>query len=253
MRKGRDHVLAMLGRAALTGALAWSVNAHAQAVDKAPPGGGSFDWLCRGLPQDRIWGPPPSISPADAKKCAGTLYFGIQNNTNQAAMFGLARFVPPYAYHFLGSYFISGSFSRTFAEIGPYISYELEAGAGQRLGSLREEEVWLALYARWRYFPWNDYVRTTAAVSTGLNYASAIPQYEVFYSANNQGERLLHYISPELTFGLPSMPDTDFVIRSHHRSGGGKYFGNNFPVYGSLFHGVEGGVQYLTFGIRRHF
>jgi hypothetical protein len=49
------------------------------------------------------------------------------------------------------------------------------------------------------------------------------------------------------------MPDTDFVIRSHHRSGGGKYFGNNFPAYGSLFHGVEGGVQYLTFGIRQHF
>jgi hypothetical protein len=101
--------------------------------------------------------------------------------------------------------------------------------------------VWLALYARWRYFPWNDYVRTAAAVSTGVNYASAVPQYEVYYSGNNQGERLLHYISPELTFGLPSTPDTDFVIRSHHRSGGGQYFGDNFPVYGSLFHGVKGG------------
>jgi hypothetical protein len=168
-------------------------------------------------------------------------------------MFGLARFVPPYAYHFGDSYFISGSLSRTIAEIGPYISYELEAGAGQQFGSLREEEVWLAFYARWRYFPWSDYVRTSAAVSTGVNYASAIPQYEVFYSANNQGARLLHYISPELTFGLPSMPDTDFVVRSHHRSGGGRYFGNNVPGYGSLFHGVEGGVQYLTFGIRQRF
>jgi hypothetical protein len=243
----------MFGRAALTGALAWPAGAHAQAVDNGQHTPLSFDWLCRGLPQDRIWGPPPATSPADAKKCAGTFYFGFQNNTNQAQMFGLSRFVAPYNYQFLDSYFVGGSFSRTFAEIGPYISYELEAGAGQRFGSLHEEEVWLALYARWKYFPWNDYVRTTAAVSTGLNYASAIPQYEVHYSGNNQGERLLHYISPELTFGLPSMPDTDFVIRSHHRSGGGQYFGDNFPVYGSLFHGVKGGVQYLTFGVRQHF
>jgi hypothetical protein len=133
------------------------------------------------------------------------------------------------------------------------ISYELETGAGQRFGSLHEEEVWLAFYARWKYFPWNDYLRTTVAASTGVNYASAIPQYEVISSSNNQGERLLHYFSPELTLGLPSMPDTDFVIRSHHRSGGGQFFGNDFPGYGSLFHGVKGGVQYLTFGVRQHF
>jgi hypothetical protein len=144
-------------------------------------------------------------------------------------MFGLGRFVPLYAYQFGDSYFIGGSFSRTIGTIGPYISYELETGADQRFGSLHEEEAWLSLYARRKYFPWNDYVGTTAAVSTGLACASAIPQYEVLDGGNNQGQRLLHYFPPELTFGLPSMPDTDFVIRSHHRSGGGRYFGDNFP------------------------
>jgi len=238
-------------------AMASSVGAADIAAPPAAPAssdkGGSFDWLCHGLPQDRIWGPPPSTFPADIKKCAGTFYLGIQNNTSQANIFGLSRFAAPYAYQFGDSYFISGSFSRTIAEVGPYISYELEAGAGQRFGSLREEEVWLAFYARWKYFPWNDYVRTTVAASTGVNYASAIPQYEVISRGHNQGQRLLHYFSPELTLGLPSMPDTDFVIRSHHRSGGGQFFGDNFPGYGSLFHGVKGGVQYLTFGIRQHF
>jgi hypothetical protein len=34
--------------------------------------------------------------------------------------------------------------------------------------------VWLAFYARWKYFPWNDYVRTTVAASTGVNYAYAL-------------------------------------------------------------------------------
>ncbi len=247
----------MLGRAALTGALAWPAVAHAQATTHGPRNGsstgGAFDWLCRGLPQDRIWEPAPATSAADAKKCAATLYVGIQNNTSEANMFGLARFVPPWDYRFLDGYFVAGSFSRTFAEIGPYISYEVETGAGQRFGSLHEEEIWLALYARWRYFPWNDYLRTTVAVSTGLDYASAIPQYEIYYSGKNQGERLLHYLSPEATFGLPSMPDTDFVIRSHHRSGGGQYFGDNVPVYGPLFHGVKGAAQYLTFGVRQRF
>jgi hypothetical protein len=147
MQFRRDHVLAMLGRAALTGTLAWPACAHAQSVNNGQHSGNSFDWLCRGLPQDRIWGPPPT-SPADLRKCAGTLYLGFQNDTNQAAMFGLARFVPPYAYHSGDSYLISGSLSRTIAEIGPYISYEIETGAGQRFGSLHEEEVWLALYAR---------------------------------------------------------------------------------------------------------
>jgi hypothetical protein len=238
------------------------VEAMASSVDAAdiaaPPAAGvekagSFDWLCRGLPQDRIWGPPPSTTSADTKKCAGTFYLGIQNNTSQANMFGVNRFVAPYAYQFGDSYFISGSFSRTFAEIGPFISFELEIGSGQRFGSLHEEEVWLALYGRWRYFPWNDYLRTTVAVSSGLNYASDVPQYEVLQSGRNHGQRLLHYLSPELTFGLPSMPDTDFVIRSHHRSGGGQFFGSNFPIYGSLFHGIDGGVQYLEVGVRQHF
>ncbi len=231
----------------------WSGDTYGQGTAAGAAKSRSFDWLCRGLPQDRIWGPPPTSSPAEAKKCAGSFYVGIENETSQAKMFGLNRFVPPYDYKFGDSYFISGSFSRTFAEIGPYISYELETGAGQRFGSLHEEEIWLALYGRWRYFPWNDYLRTTVAFSTGLNYASAVPQYEDIHSGRNQGQRLLHYLSPELTFGLPSMPDTDLVIRSHHRSGGGQFFGNNVPLYGSLFHGIEGGVQYVEVGIRQHF
>jgi hypothetical protein len=251
----RDRVVALLWRGVLVWALPGCDAAHAQTIDNAQGRtfANAFHWLCRGLPQNRIWGPTPAASPADLKKCAGTFYLGIQNNTSQANLFGLSRFVPPYAYQFSDSYFISGSFSRTIGEIGAYIAYELEAGTGQRFGSLHEEEVWLAFYARWKYFPWSDYVRTTVAASTGVNYASAIPQYEVISSGNNQGERLLHYFSPELTLGLPSMPDTDFVIRSHHRSGGGQFFGDDFPGYGSLFHGVKGGVQYLTFGIRQYF
>jgi hypothetical protein len=249
--------LLLVRHAALVAAVGWSTLGSAQAADLSPPplNGNSTDWLCRGLPLPNPWGAPGTgaTAAAPAKKCAATIYLGIENDTSQSNMFGLKSFVPPYAYRFGDSYFVGGSLSRVLAELGPFVSYEVETGVGQRFGSLREEEVWVALYARWKYFPWNDYVRTSVAASTGLNYASAIPNYEVFWSGNNQGSRLLHYFSPELTFGLPSMPDTDLVIRSHHRSGGGQFFGDNFPVYGPLFHGIDGGVQYLTGGIRQHF
>ena len=190
---------------------------------------------------------------SEAKRCAATLYLGEENDTGQANMFGLKRFVPPYAYKFSDSSFVGGSLSRIVGELGQFVTYEIESGVGQRFGSLHEEEVWIAFYARWTYFPWNGYLRMSLAASTGVSYASAIPTYEIAASGNNQGARLLHYFSPEITFGLPSMPDTDFVIRSHHRSGGGTFFGKNFPVYGSLFHGVDGGVQYVTAGIRHRF
>src|SRR6516164_9975921 len=119
-------------------AMASSVGAADIAAPLAAPAssdkGGSFDWLCHGLPQNGIWGPPPSTFPADIKKCAGTFYLGIQNNTSQANIFGLSRFAAPYAYQFGDSYFISGSFSRTIAEVGPYISTNSRPGLGNGLG-----------------------------------------------------------------------------------------------------------------------
>jgi hypothetical protein len=228
----------------------WSTLGYAQGTNgRAPSAPDSLiDWFCRALPLPSPWG-----ASARSKKCAATFLLGRQINTGLAHIDGMESFVPPWAYKFGNSYFAGGLLSRVLGEIGDFTALEIEAGVGQRFGSLHEEEVWIALYGRWKYFPWNNYLRTTIAVSTGLSYASAIPLYEVLQSGNNQGSRLLHYLSPEITFGLPSQPDTDFVIRIQHRSGGGTYFGSNFPIYGSIFHRVQGGVQYLTVGIRQHF
>jgi hypothetical protein len=245
----------LLRHAALVAAVGWPTFGSAQTIDGGRLPGNSFDWACRGLPLDGVWGAHAAgaVTPAEAKRCAATILVGKANDTSQSNMFGIKPFVQPYAYKFADSYFVGGSMSRAIGELGQFVSYEIESGVGQRFGSLHEEEVWIALYARWKYFPWNDYLRTSVAASTGVSYASAVPRNEVLQSGNNQGARLLHYFSPEITFGLPSMPDTDLVIRSQHRSGGGAFFGTNFPVYGSLFHGVDGGVQYLTFGVRQHF
>jgi hypothetical protein len=247
----------LIRRVALAAAVGWSTFGFAQAADlsPAPLNGNSSNWLCRGLPLPNPWGDhgTGTTAAAAAKTCAATIYLGIENDTGQSNMFGLKSFVPPYAYKFGESYFVGGSLSRAIGELGQFVAYEIESGVGQRFGSLHEEEVWIAFYARWKYFPWNDYVRTSIAGSTGVSYASGVPTYEILWSGNNRGQRLLHYFSPEITLGLPSIPDAELVIRSQHRSGGGEFFGSNFPFYGSLFHGVEGGVQYLTVGLRQHF
>jgi hypothetical protein len=245
----------LIGNSALAAFVALSVVGSAQADDgsqSASPDNKS-NWLCRGLPFQSSGGTfaGQKIANVDEKMCAASIYLGIEQETGQEHMFGIKGFVPPYEYKFGSSGFIGGSLSRVVGEIGKYAAIETEVGAGQRFGSLHEEEVWGAVYFRWKYFPWNDYLRTTVAASTGLSYASAVPEIET--TRTTPGSRLLHYLSPEITFSLPSNPDTELVIRSQHRSGGGTLWGTNVPVYGSLFHGAGGGVQYLVLGFRQHF
>lgn len=201
--------------------------------------------------------PPPSatVAPPDklecGKKCAVALFVGPQLETDMTSVFGLDPFVAPWKYRFNDSVFVGGAMS--YLLLGDDIaSIEGELGLGQRFGALHQSEGWVALYARWRYFPWNKLVRTTVAISTGLNYASSSTPSEIALTPGGHSVRLLHYLSPEITFASPQAPDTEFLIRLHHRSGGGVY-SDDLPFYGKLFHGNRGGAQYLTFGLRQRF
>jgi hypothetical protein len=183
--------------------------------------------------------------------CAWALYGGRQLTTDlsqvvyvQHFLFphdGADGFVPPNRYKFGDSWFLGGTFSNVLVEFAKWADIEGEIGVGKRFGSLDQKEIWAALYFRWKWFPWNDYINTSIAVSTGVNYASGIATYEIAQSGNGQGSRLLHFFSPEVTFALPSKPDWQFLIRVHHRSGGDKYWG-----YTPMFKNVEGGAQYLV-------
>ncbi len=158
------------------------------------------------------------------------------------------EFIAPWNYDYKGSYLISGTASRRLLTFGDLISVEMEAGIGQRLGKMHATEVWGAIYLRWHAFPWNDYVRTTVAWSTGLSYASQIEDLERQRDGDGEGAHLLHYLSPELTFSLPGDDRHELVLRYHHRSGGGAIFGDT-----ALFGGVTGGANYATVGFRYRF
>ena len=176
---------------------------------------------------------------ACAKNCLFSIYAGQLVNTAMFDIF-IKKHTMPWDWQYKDAYLVSGTFDRPVLTWGRHFEIDTEVGVGKRFGFLHEEEAWGAIYFRVKAFPWDKYIRTSVAASTGLDYASDIPAYELLRNANGHGDRLLHYLSPELTLGLPQYPDLDFVARFHHRSGGA------LPV----FNHTGGGAQFGELGIR---
>ena len=151
----------------------------------------------------------------------------------------------PWSGHYGDNYFVGGALSRTLAEIDRNWVIEGEVGLGYRFKQVNAPEGWIALFLRYRGFPWNHLVYTTAALNTGLSYVAAVSDIEKESAAERghpDGSKLLHYLAPEFTFADPERRDWEFVVRFHHRSG----------VFG-LFSGVWGGSNVVTGGIRHRF
>lgn len=182
---------------------------------------------------------------ACAGDCALAIYAGRVVHTDMTDIFGVDDFTAPWDWQYGDAGLIAGTMSRRFMSIGTWVDFEIEAGVGQRFGSMHETEFWGAIYARWVAFPWNHWLRTTIAVSSGLNWATGISDLERQRSGNHEGSRLLHFLSPEITFALPSRPDVELLFRFHHRSGGKDIVG---PV--AIFNNVNGAAHYATVGIR---
>ena len=120
---------------------------------------------------------------------------------------------------------------------------EPEVGIAQRFGRQDATEVWGALFFRYHGFPWDDVLVTTAAVSTGLNWASEVTEVEA-----GPGRRRRRAASgctssrPRSPSRCRAGPDTELLFRFHHRSG----------VFG-LVSDAWGGAQYATVGVRVRF
>jgi hypothetical protein len=182
---------------------------------------------------------------AQSLSCGGgcsLMVFGGVNVGTSLDTIALKEQLSPDEWDFGESYFLGVNASRRIASLFDAIDLEGELGAGQRFGALDETEVWGALYLRYTAFPWNRFLRTTIAVNTGLNYATETTLLERENSPDGDGDRLLHYFGPEVTFALPSHPLNELVFRFHHRSGA---FG--------IVSDTEGGEQFATVGFRRRF
>lgn len=112
-------------------------------------------------------------------------------------------------------------------------SFEVEGQVGYNFGDQSHWEFNAAYGPRWRSFPWNDTVKTTAAFFVGLSYATEAPAVEVELE-DESAKTLIHW-SAELTFGPPRSAWA-ISLRLHHRS----------PAFGLL--ADEGGMNALALG-----
>lgn len=146
---------------------------------------------------------------------------------------------------------VAATFSRKLIENPDWWSIEAEFGGAKRFGELASAENWIALYLRWSAFPWSKTIRTSIALSTGLNYAWSKDRVEDEEALNGgRGSQLMHYFSPEITLGLPDHPEWDLFFRLHHRSGMAII---SPAISVALFNQTWGGAQYFTFGLRYRF
>jgi len=130
-------------------------------------------------------------------------------------------------------WFTGAAASRKIARFYQHFTLEGEVGLGARYGHDNHGgDGWAAAYVRFDGFPWRNVLRTSVGFSTGLSYLTD-PEFDV---------HVLHYFGPELAVALPSHPNTELVLRFHHRS----------SVFGLMASQREGS-NVISLGIRiRH-
>ena len=138
--------------------------------------------------------------------------------------------------------FYGASYSHRLGRIRRDFAVDFEVGGGYRSGATNSPEAWTAVYLRYDGFRWRERLYTSFAISTGIHWMNRLPEVETGTALRPEAfqSKVLHYLSPEITFALPQHPESEVAIRYAHRSG----------VFGA-FNGVWEGSNVLTIGYRR--
>lgn len=174
----------------------------------------------------------------DIKKNAITLYYGVGTNAH-------IEEIPTFSFEKRDAYFAGFTYNREFFRTKNYkeFSLEYEIGGYKHFGDFSShQEATVAVMARFnKLFPENFFI-DSFAVGEGLSLASQDPNFEAYLNAQNESNDFLNYLAFEFVFKVPTLKNTRFIYRLHHRSG----------VFG-LFNDISGGSNYLSFGIRHKF
>jgi hypothetical protein len=195
-----------------------------------------------GSPSDALGWDPGSLFAPCAGDCGVAVYAGayVEDSLGDEIILSPS---PPYSWDYAGDdHLVATSVSRRVARFWRHWTVEPEVGIGQRFGRQSATEIWGAFFFRYSGFPWNRYLVTTAALSTGLNWASEVTEVEEERAEDAEGSQWMHFFSPEITLAAPSRPEVELVLRFHHRSG----------VWG-LVSDAWGGAQYASVGVRLRF
>lgn len=172
---------------------------------------------------------------ADEKDRAVTVYFGRMTDAHSWHDI----FLNPGEVGFKDANLFAGAFSYTFARyLDDALNFEIEGQAVRYFGDQDNWEFNVPVVIRWKRFPWESTVATTAAFGIGPSYATEIPPVEV--ELNKNSEQLLVYWFIEFTAGPPKT-NWEAIVRLHHRSGG----------FGAITN--EGGSNSLALGVKYRF
>ncbi len=185
------------------------------------------------------WSPGDLFKPCTGD-CAVAIYSGVYIQDSLTDLWSSPS--PPWSWNYAtDDHIIATTVSRVTWEFWRHWTMEPEFGVGERYGRQNATEVWGALFFRY-HIPWDKYLVMTVAASTGLNWASEITDVEQDRANDGKGSQWMHFLAPEITFALPSHPNTELLFRVHHRSG----------AYGLVSEAL-GGAQYATVGLRFRF
>jgi len=168
--------------------------------------------------------------------CAVSVFGGPQLLTHQYDIF--VHFKPAWEWRFGNTDLIGGAISRRLLTLWDSLDIESEFGLAKRFGNMHTEEAWLVLYFRWTRFPWNQYLRTSIAITSGPSFAVNLPR------STHKNATVLNYFSPQITFALPEYPQYELMMQMHHRSNIVDFGKGGTP---------DPGWQFLTVGLHYRF
>jgi hypothetical protein len=146
----------------------------------------------------------------------------------------------PYASAMESNYMVGGAYDVQFLQLGPAFTFGAELGLAGRFGSSSRgsAEVWGGGSLRHTGIPIGNVLTVKPAVVVGLSaVTSSIGIERNREQAAGGSASLLFYLGPELSFRFAQWPNTEFVFRTHHRSGlsgdlGRMREGTNVNVFG---------------------
>lgn len=172
------------------------------------------------------------------KKNSLSAYYGVATNAH-------IEEIPTFSFEKRNAYFLGISYGREFFRTDKFkeLSLEIEGGFYDHFGDFgNHQEATLTILARFNNLFPQDFFIESFAIGEGLSLASDDPSFESYLHDENESNDFLNYLAFEFVFKLPKLEDTKLIYRLHHRSG----------VYG-LFDGINGGSNYLSFGVRHKF
>ena len=98
----------------------------------------------------------------------------------------------------------------------------------------------IVLAARWKWFPWNNFIYTNLRIgSGGPSYTTKISNFERAETNYFRSAKVLNFMFAEWTLARSENADVEVFARIHHRSGAN-----------GKINGVVGGSNYLSVGLR---